>query len=44
MGCAKSGEHTNGGLDDVAKGHHLAWLRDSCLEDSHLSLLVEQPH
>ena len=44
MGCAQVGKHSNGGLDDVAKRQHLAGLTDTSLEDSHLSLLVEQPY
>ena len=43
MGSTQGGKHTNGGLDDVVQGIHLAWLTDACLEQSYLRLVVEQP-
>ena len=33
-------EHTNGGLDDVVQGFHLARLTDASLEDAHTTLLA----
>ena len=43
MGSTQGGKHTNGGLDNVVQGIHLAWLTDACLEQSYLRLVVEQP-
>ena len=44
MGTTQGGEYTDGRLDDVAQGHHLTGLTDTCLEDTDLCLLVEQPN
>ena len=44
MGGTETGEHADGGLDDVTQGEHLAGLTDAGLEDTHLRLFVQQPH
>ena len=44
MGSTQRGQHTNGRLDDVAQCLHLAHLTDTCLEKSHLRLLVKKPY
>ena len=44
MGRTQCGEYANGRLDDIAQSKHLSGLRDTCLEDTHLRLLVEQPY
>ena len=44
MGGTQRCHHTDGGLDNVAQGLHLARLADTSLKESDLCLLVEQPH
>ena len=44
MGIAQRGEHTNGGLDDIAQCCHLTRLTDTCLEERHLTLCIQEPH
>ena len=44
MGRSKTGQYADGRLDDVTQGKHLPRLTDTCLEDTHLCLFVEQPH
>ena len=44
MGSAQGGKHTNGGLNDVVQGIHLARLADARLEQSYLRLVAEQPN
>ena len=44
MGRTQCGQHTDGGLDDIPQGKHLAGLTDASLEDTHLCLLVQEPH
>ena len=44
MGRSKTGQYADGRLDDVTQGKHLTRLTDTCLEDTHLCLFVEQPH
>ena len=44
MGTTQRCQHTYRGLNDVVKRQHLARLTDTCLEERHLCLLVQQPH
>ena len=44
MGGTNGCQHAYGRLDDVCQSLHLARLADTCLEDSHLGLFVQQPH
>ena len=44
MGSTKTGEHTDGGLYDVAQRLHLTRLAYACFKERHLRLLVKQPH
>ena len=43
MGSPQRCQHANGGLNDVGQSLHLAWLADTCFNECHVGLLIEQP-
>ena len=44
MSRTYAGKDANGGLYHALKGLHLAWLTDTCFEDSYLGIGIESPH
>ena len=44
MGAAQRCQHTDGGLNDVVQSQHLPRLTDTCLKQSNLGLLIQQPY